>query len=77
MTTTQQAHYTIVALYQDAEIAIGEGDSYEYAMRECLQGVPSIYPAEDVFLDCANSAMPWVRVSMPLEVVRDVFSVEA
>lgn len=72
--TTTQPHHTVIALYLGAEISIGEGDSYEYAMRECLDGIPSMYPAEDVVLDCTNSAMPWVRVSLPLELVKPVFA---
>lgn len=77
MQATTQAHYTVVALYLGAEISLGEGDSYEYAMRECLDGIPSIYPADDVVLDTTNSAMPWVRVSLPLDLARDAFPVEA
>lgn len=71
-----QAVHTVVALYLGDEISLGEGETYEYAMRECLEGIPSMYPADDVVLDCTNSAMPWVRVSMPLELARETFPVE-
>ena len=73
MATTNQAHHTVVALYLGAEVAIGEGESYEYAMRECLEAIPAMYPCDDVVLDCTNSAMPWVRVSLPLELAQSAF----
>lgn len=69
-----QAHYTVVALYQDAEISIGEGETYEYAMRECLECIPSIYPADDVVLEAKNSAMPWVSISLPLDLAQEAFA---
>jgi hypothetical protein len=69
-----QATYTITALYQDAEIGFGEGDSYEYAMRECLESVPNIYPAEDVVLEAKNSAMPHLIVKTPMDLAQSVFN---
>lgn len=77
MNENNQAHYTVVALYLGAEVAIGEGESYEHAMRECLEAIPAMYPGDDVVLDCTNSAMPWVRVSLSLELAREAFPVEA
>ncbi|WP_423197881.1 hypothetical protein DFLDMN_001520 [Cupriavidus sp. H19C3] len=69
-----QAHYTVTALYMDAEIAAGEGDSHEYAVRECMDGVSDMYPAEDVTLECKSSAMPHVVVTMPLDLAQRAFA---
>lgn len=60
--------YQVTALYQDAEVGFGEGESYEYAVREAADSVPSIYPAEDVMLTCTSpiGGLP-VTVSTPLD----------
>jgi len=44
--------YQVTALYEDAEAGYGEAESYEDAMREAADSVPSTYPREDVMLEC-------------------------
>jgi hypothetical protein len=60
--------YQVTALYQDAEVGYGESDVYEDAAREAASSVPSIYPQEDVMLNCTSlvGGMP-VTVSTPLD----------
>lgn len=68
------ANYTIVAMYQGAEVGFGEGDTYEYAMRECIESVPDIYPAEDVMLEANSAAMPHLQVKTPMDLAKTVFN---
>lgn len=35
--------YQITALYYDAEVSYGEGESQDYAMQECVEAIPSTY----------------------------------
>ena len=49
--------YTVIALYQDSEISIGYGDTYEFAATEAADGVPSVYPAADVLLVCEHGVL--------------------
>lgn len=62
------ASYSVTALYQDAEISYGEGDSHEWAVQGCIEAIPAIYPLDEVMLECRCDAMPLV-VSMPLTLV--------
>ena len=41
------ANYTYTVIFADAELAFGEGESFEFARDEALEQVPSVYP-----LDC-------------------------
>lgn len=65
--------YQVTALYQDAEVGYGEGESYEHAAREAAESVPTIYPAEDVILSCTHAVrgLP-VTVETPLGLFRMV-----
>ena len=56
--------YTVIALYDDAEIAIGVGDTYEGAAAEAAEQVPDVYPAGDVLLVCEHGSL---TVSTPLD----------
>jgi hypothetical protein len=50
--------YQVTALYEDAEIGYGEGDSYLYALNECNESVPQMYhelPAGEVTYSVARS----------------------
>lgn len=69
-----QAHHTVVATYLGAEIGMGEGDTYEYAMRECLGSIPTMYPAEDVELEARNSEVPFLVVKMPMDLAFSAFA---
>lgn len=69
-----EAQHTVVAMYMDAEIGMGEGETYEYAMRECLDSIPAMYPAEDVELVARNSAMPFLVVTMPMDLAVSAFA---
>ena len=64
--------YQVTALYQDAEVGYGEGDSYEWAARECADSVEWMYPASDVVLVCTHNVggLP-VTVSTPLDLFRE------
>ena len=64
--------FQVTALYQDAEVGYGEGESYEYAARECADSVEWMYPAEDVKLVCTHNVggLP-VRVETPLDLFRE------
>lgn len=35
--------YRVVATYEDSEIGEGIGESLDYAIGECVDGIPSIY----------------------------------
>ena len=35
--------YTVTAIYQDSEIGYGEGEGYDYAMRDCIDSIDSQY----------------------------------
>lgn len=37
----------VTAIYQGSEIGYGIGDSYRYAIEECIDSIPSMY------IDCA------------------------
>lgn len=65
--------YRVTALYEDAEVGFGEGESYEYAAREAAASVPTIYPADDVVLSCTSKVggLP-VTVETPLSLFREV-----
>ncbi len=41
-------HYEVTAVYQDAEIGYGEGESDSYAVQDCIDSIPAIYT------DCAR-----------------------
>lgn len=47
--------FQVTAMYEDAEVAYGEGEGYEYAMNEAADNVPSIYPEDDVYLCCTST----------------------
>jgi hypothetical protein len=55
----------VVAVYEDAEIAYGRGDTYEDAAAEAAAQVPDVYPADAVVLECEHGIM---RVETPLSV---------
>lgn len=38
-----ESTYTAVAIYEGCEIGFGEGESYGYAVAECLQTIDSFY----------------------------------
>ena len=57
--------YQVTAMYGDDEVGYGEGDGYEYAVRECAESVPSIYPAKDVVLVCTQGV---VQMRTPLDI---------
>lgn len=59
--------YQVTALYQDAEIAFAESESYEDAARECADSVPAIYPESEVVLTCSRGVL---TVRTPLDVWR-------
>lgn len=43
--------FQVTAIYQSSEeISYAEGESYEHAAAECVEGIPSIYPEEGVTL---------------------------
>lgn len=60
--------YQVTALYGDAEIGYGEGETYEDAARECADScadvVPVVYPAADVVLACTHGA---IETETPLD----------
>lgn len=35
--------YTVTAIFDDAEIGYGEGESDRYAVEECLESIPAIF----------------------------------
>jgi hypothetical protein len=39
--------HQVTAIYMDCEIGFGEGDSFDYALEECLESIDSIYSIED------------------------------
>jgi hypothetical protein len=57
--------YQVTAMYQDAEVGYGEGESYEYAMNEAVDSLADAYPTEDVKLVCSHGIL---TVSTPLDV---------
>lgn len=59
--------YQVTALYQDAEVGYGEGESYEYAAQEAADSVSDMYPADDVLLTCTQKIGGFpVTVATPL-----------
>lgn len=72
MQTAQSKTFQVTAIYMDAEVGYGEGDSYEWAANECAESVESIYPSDDVKLVCTMSVrgLP-VTVETPLDLFRE------
>jgi hypothetical protein len=63
--------FQVTAMYMDAEIGYGEGDTYEYASQEAAESVGEMYPADEVKLVCTSKVNGLaVEVSTPLDIFR-------
>lgn len=58
--------YTVTALYCDAEVSTGEGESLAWARGECIESIPEMYlaVAEDITLSITREGS--FTVTMPL-----------
>ena len=54
----------VTAIYEGSEIGFGVGDSYQYAIEECIDSIESMYiesaltDIELMFSDVGNSGLP-------------------
>jgi len=61
--------FQVTALYQDSEIGFGEGDSYEFAMQECIDSIDSFYSSvEDEIVLEATKEGNIAKICTPLSV---------
>jgi len=68
--------YQFTALYGDDEVGYAEAETYEDALFECADSVPSIYPDDDVSLVCRHP-VTGMKVSVTLEAVHMIQMIDA
>ena len=56
--------YQVTAMYEEDEVGYGEGESFQYAARECFESEPVIYPDDAVKMICTHGA---IKFSIPLD----------
>ena len=48
--------YQVTAIYYGSEIGYGEGDSFDYALEECIESMDAIYGS---FSECEEIIIRW------------------
>jgi hypothetical protein len=48
--------YQVTAVYYGSEIGYGEGDSFDYALEECIESMDAVY---DDFSECKEIIIRW------------------